>query len=129
MPVDNYLFSVVDDSVDAQGSQTLRLTVAATCGHNSAAGHPDTESDHDPEKLVTLRLVTPEPTAATVPLPSAPSVKCCAFWFAANLHNRRMMSPASQAADRLFLCNDLRTGSVGWNAAHASELTECSCFL
>ncbi len=38
MPVDNYLFSVVDDSVDAQGSQTLRLTVAATCRHNSAAG-------------------------------------------------------------------------------------------
>ena len=50
-----------------------------------------------PEKLVTLRLVTPEPTAATVPLPSAPSVKCCDFWFAANLHKHRITSPDSQA--------------------------------
>ena len=66
-------------------------------GNRSTAGHPDTESDHDPEKLVTLRLVTPEPTAATVPLPSAPSVKCCDFWFAANLHKHRITSPDSQA--------------------------------
>ena len=64
---------------------------------------------------LTLTFSTPEPTAATIPLPSAPRGNCCTFRLAANLQHYHM---------GWELCQELGGGG---SFLSKGMLTVCSC--